>query len=71
MKYHIKFKFNGGRGAVLCSNCAKIIMSGNEIPEYIWEYVSPAGEKDIEDLPPMFCSKQCEDEYNKRKNNEE
>ena len=70
MKDHLKFKFNGGRGAVLCSNCAKIIMSGNEIPEYIWEYVDPYGTKSIEDLPPMFCCDECEEEYNKRKKND-
>ena len=60
----LKFKFNGGRGAVLCSNCAKIIMSGNEIPEYIWETVKPGS---THFLGPMFCSKQCEEEYKKKR----
>ena len=64
MMDRLKFKFNGGRGAVLCSNCAKIIMSGREIPEYIWESVRPDSD---EFLGPMFCSKQCEEEYKKKK----
>lgn len=31
------FKFNGGNGAVLCSNCFKIIFSGKEIPNEYWD----------------------------------
>lgn len=65
MKDHLIFKFNSGIGAVLCSNCRKIIMSGGRIPEYIWNA------KNIEDIPPMFCCKECEGKYNKRKNDEE
>lgn len=66
MKDHLKFKFNSGLGAVLCSNCSKIIMSGGRIPDYIWEHVGPRGTKKIEDLPPMFCCKECEEEYKKK-----
>lgn len=68
MSDSLKFKFNSGLGAVLCSNCDKIIMSGGRIPEYIWKSVRPFS---VKKLPPMFCCKECEDEYNKKKNNEE
>ena len=66
MRDHLKFKFNSGLGAVLCSNCSKIIMSGGCIPQYIWEHVGSYNTKSIEDLPPMFCCKECEEEYKKK-----
>lgn len=66
---YIKFKFNSGYGAVLCSNCDKIIMSGGRIPEYIWDAVSKHNDE-IEKIPPMFCCDKCKEEYNnKNKNN--
>lgn len=63
---YIKFKFNGGNGAVLCSNCAKIIMSGRQIPEYIWDAVSKHN-GEIQKIPPMFCCDKCKEEYYKKK----
>ena len=35
----MKFKFNGGRGAILCEKCGIILKQGREIPEYVWEAV--------------------------------
>lgn len=67
MKDYIKFKINGGIGAVLCSNCDKIIMSGGRIPEYIWEALKSHR---IDEIPPMFCCQECQEEY-ERKNNYE
>ena len=61
IKDHLIFKFNSGIGAVLCSNCRKIIMSGSRIPGYIWNA------ENIEDIPPMFCCKECEEKYKKKK----
>ena len=61
MKDHLKFKFNSGLGAVLCSNCAKIIMSGGHIPQHIWGHIDKYGTKSVENLPPMFCCKECEE----------
>jgi len=47
-------KFNGGRGAILCSKCRKIIKEGHEsTPEEI-QYIR--GE--IDHLPVQFCD-QC------------
>ena len=57
---HLIFKFNGGAGAVLCSNCRKIIYSGKNIPEEILEG---------KDTSPKFCSKECENEFNSYLNN--
>lgn len=48
------YKFNGGKGAILCNNCGKIIYSGKEIPNYL-----PEG--------PQFCCDSCKKEYNKKK----
>lgn len=67
MKGYLKFKFNGGHGAVLCSNCSVIIMQGSHIPKDIWDAVN--NEK-LKDIPPMFCCKECEEEYNKKKDEE-
>jgi len=66
MKDYLKFKFNSGNGAVLCSNCDKIIMSGGRIPEYVWECIGPNKTKNLEDIPPMFCSQECEEKYKNR-----
>ena len=71
MKDYIKFKFNGGNGAVLCSNCSKIIMSGARIPKEIWEAVSDrSGGRPIENIPPMFCCDECREKYENRKTSE-
>lgn len=64
---YIKFKFNGGNGAVLCSNCSKIIMSGSKIPDYIWDAVCCEDDKEIKNIAPMFCCDKCKEEYYKKK----
>lgn len=63
----VKFKFNNGWGAVLCSNCSKIMLQGSQIPQDIWDAVRKGK---LYDMPPMFCCKECEEEYNNKKNNE-
>ena len=47
-------KFNGGRGAILCSGCRKIIKEGPEFTPEELQYIR--GEIDY--LPIQFC-KQC------------
>lgn len=46
------FKFNGGRGALLCSECRVIIKTGIEFTPKEWEYfkgeIKPP-------LPPQYC----------------
>ena len=78
MKDHLKFKFNNGWGAVLCSNCSKIMLQGSQIPQNIWDAVRPQwfdelepGRLSLKDIPPMFCCEECEKEYNEKKNREE
>lgn len=46
------FKFNGGNGAILCSNCLKIVKTGCS---------------QTEDNTPNFCCKECEEEWFKTK----
>ena len=53
----MKFKFNGGYGAILCGRCGTILKSGKEIPEYVWEAVRNGT---VKDLPDMFCEDNCE-----------
>ena len=48
----MKFKFNGGYGAILCERCGAILKEGNQIPEYVWEAVKNGT---IKDLPGMYC----------------
>lgn len=48
----MKFKFNGGYGAILCSKCGIILKSGSQIPEYVWEAVKNGT---VKDLPGMYC----------------
>lgn len=62
---HLIFKFNSGLGAVLCSNCRKIICTGDRIPKYIWD--EPSKSK----LPPQFCCDECKHEYYKNNLNNE
>ena len=50
----VKFKFNGGYGALLCENCGVIIATSDRIPEQ-YKATNPNG-----DL--IFCSEKC---YNK------
>ena len=43
----MKFKFNGGYGAILCERCGVILKEGNQIPEYVWEAVKNGTIKDL------------------------
>ena len=53
----MKFKFNDGYGAILCSKCGIILKSGSQIPEYVWEAVKNGT---VKDLPGMCCEDNCE-----------
>lgn len=53
----MKFKFNGGYGAILCERCGVILKEGNQIPEYVWEAVRNGT---VKDLPGMYCEDNCE-----------
>ena len=53
----MKFKFNGGYGAILCERCGVILKEGNQIPEYVWEAVKNGT---VKDLPGMYCEDSCE-----------
>ena len=53
----MKFKFNGGYGAILCDKCGVILKQGNQIPEYVWEAVRKGT---VKDLPGMCCEDNCE-----------
>lgn len=56
------FKFNGGRGAILCSNCYSIIFEGKHIPDI---YAIAAREKTLND--PLFCCEDCAKEWQETK----
>ena len=53
----MKFKFNGGYGAILCERCGVILKEGNQIPEYVWEAVKNGT---VKDLLGMYCEDNCE-----------
>ena len=53
----MKFRFNGGRGAILCDKCGVILAEGNAIPEYVWEAVRKGT---VKDLPGWCCEDNCE-----------
>lgn len=53
----MKFKFNGGYGAILCERCGVILKEGNQIPEYVWEAVKNGT---VKNLPGMYCEDNCE-----------
>jgi len=44
-------KFNGGKLALLCSTCSKILKTGKDFTEEEMKYTK--GE--IEYIPPMYC----------------
>ena len=52
-------KFNGGRGAILCSGCRRIIKEGFEFTPEETQYIR--GEIDY--LPVQFCE-QCKTKQN-------
>lgn len=51
------FRFNGGRGAILCDKCGVILAEGSAIPEYVWEAVRKGT---VKDLPGWYCQDNCE-----------
>ena len=53
----MKFRFNGGKGAILCERCGVILKQGDEIPDYVWEAVK---NRSIQSLPGMYCEDGCE-----------
>ena len=61
MKEKAVFKFNGGLGALLCSDCWVIIKTGKDFTEE--EKKGIRGELEIE---PQFCEK-CKDKKNNGK----
>ena len=54
------FKFNGGRGAVLCSNCYTIVYEGSRIPD---EYKDAMFNKRENNFEPVFCCDECKKEW--------
>jgi len=63
MKLKAIFKFNNGRGALLCSKCRVIIKEGYQFTEEEW--MGLRGEKYI---PPQYCDK-CKMSNKMNKNN--
>lgn len=59
-KNKLVYKFNGGAGAVLCSNCYKIIYAGSSIPDEYRDVVI-AGKQ--EEFGPVFCCDDCRKEW--------
>lgn len=62
------YKFNGGRGAVLCSNCFAIIYEGSRIPdEYkdvMFNEYNMFNENEQQDnFEPIFCCEECKKEW--------
>lgn len=53
----MKFRFNGGRGAILCSKCGVILKAGNDIPDYVWDAIKNGT---VNKLPDMYCEDNCE-----------
>ena len=53
----MKFRFNGGNGAILCGKCGVILKEGHDIPEYVWEAVRNGT---VSQLPDMYCEDNCE-----------
>lgn len=56
------FKFNSGRGALLCSKCSVIIKVGKDFTE---EEKENAWGGKRNKLPPQYCDK-CKDSDNKQ-----
>lgn len=49
------FKFNGGKGALLCSNCSVIVKTGKDFTEQEWAALRGEGHVDS-----VYCNK-CKD----------
>lgn len=54
------YKFNGGRGAVLCSNCYTIVYEGSRIPDEYKDAMVNGQENNFE---PVFCCDECKKEW--------
>ena len=54
------FKFNGGRGAVLCSNCFCVMYEGKYIPA---EYTEAICNDKQKEFGPAFCCETCKQEW--------
>lgn len=52
----MRFKFNGGNGAILCRRCGRILLEGSNIPDYVWDAV---GNGTVRELPDMYCDDNC------------
>lgn len=59
-------KFNGGRGAVLCSNCFTIIYEGSRIPDEYKDVMFNKNEQ-RDNFEPIFCCEECKKEWNETK----
>lgn len=59
-KDRLIYKFNGGAGAVLCSNCYCIICEGSRIPD---EYRDAVINGQQEEFGPVFCCNECQREW--------
>ena len=57
------FKFNNGNGAILCSNCGKIMYSGSAISKEMLDAIKEDG---AASLPDVFCCEQCEEEFDRK-----
>lgn len=64
-KDRLIYKFNGGAGAVLCSNCYCIICEGSRIPD---EYRDAVIADKQEEFGPVFCCDDCRKEWENTKN---
>lgn len=64
-KDRLIYKFNGGAGAVLCSNCYCIICEGSRIPD---EYRDVVIADKQEEFGPVFCCDDCKKEWENTKN---
>ena len=49
------FKFNGGKGALLCSNCSVIVKTGKDFTEQEWAALRGEG-----DIDSIYCDS-CKD----------
>lgn len=54
----MKFRFNGGRGAILCSKCGVILKEGSAIPQEVWDAINRG--ENVRDLPDWYCEDGCE-----------
>ena len=51
------FRFNSGNGAIHCSKCGKILLTGDQIPQEVWDAVKCGV---VNNLPDMYCEGGCD-----------